>query len=397
LADLSVDLRDLAELDADDWQIWSDMVAANPRLTSPYFRPAYARMAAEVCPGAAVAVFRRGARTVGFFPYQTRWGVVQPLSAPMSDYHGVISRPEETPGLAEVADLMPGDRLKVPAWVGPAEAGHPREMMMSTLPEAGFDDWYDGQRLTFGKYFKDKERARRSMEAELGPLRVEIGMKDPALLDHLIELKREQYRRSRMHDIFACGWTRDLLLRLMQAPDGDVSGSLAALWAGDRLCALEYSMHAGQHYHFWFPAYEPSLARCSPGILLTLDTMKQASDQGYRVFDFGFGGETYKKYFCNTSMDVREAVIRKPSLNNAAVAAISQLLALAGEDRSQRLRTSVRRRWGAIEACETENVALLRGVLAAMTAALAKSVAKSGAGPSKAQPKAPPSAQPKAA
>lgn len=374
MSKLSVELRQIADLDASDWRVWAEMVDANPSLTSPYFQPAYTQIADAVCPGGAVAVFRREGRVIGFFPYQMRNGAMQPLSAPMSDYHGVVSRPEDTPTLAEVAELMPTDRLKVPAWVGPGEAGAAREMMMSALPAEGFEAWYAERRRDFGKYFKDKERARRSMEAELGPIRVETGLRDPALLDYLIDLKREQYQRSRMHDIFACGWTRDLLMQLMLKPRDGLGASIAALWAGDKLCALEYSMHAGQHYHFWFPAYEPSLARCSPGILLTLETMKQASDKGYRVFDFGFGGETYKKYFCNASMSVREATVRKPSLNNAAVQAIGQLMKLAGEDRAHRLRTSLRRRWGAIEACETENVALLRGVLAAMTAALAKSV-----------------------
>ena len=378
---LTVELRQIADLEASDWQVWAEMVAANPALTSPYFRPAYAQIADAVCPGGAVAVFKRGGRVIGYFPYQMRNGAVQPLSAPMSDYHGVVARPVDTPDLAEVAALMPGDRLKVPAWVGPGDAGAAREMMLSVLPPEGFDTWYAERRQSFGKFFKDKERARRSMEAELGPVRVELGLRDPALLDYLIDLKREQYQRSRMHDIFACGWTRDLLMQLMMEPRDGLGASIAALWAGDKLCALEYSMHAGQHYHFWFPAYEPSLARCSPGILLTLETMKQASDLGYRVFDFGFGGEAYKKYFCNASVMVREVTVRKPSLNNAAVTTIGRLMELTGPDRARRFRTSLRRRWGAIEACETENVALLRGVLAAMTAALAKSVTGADAKP----------------
>ena len=74
---------------------------------------------------------------------------------------------------------------------------------------------------------------------------------------------------------------------------------MAAMWAGDTLVAAEYSLHAGDQCHFWFPGYEPSLARCSPGILLSMDTMRLADAQGYRTFDFGFEGEHYKKYFWN--------------------------------------------------------------------------------------------------
>src|SRR5690606_5868195 len=114
---------------------------------------------------------------------------------------------------------------------------------------------------TYGKYFKDKERARRSMETELGPIRVERCLRDPALLDHLIDLKRDQYRRTARHDIFACGWTGDLLHALMHSQSDGFDGNVAALWAGDRLCAIEYSLTGSDQCHFWFPAYQPGLAR----------------------------------------------------------------------------------------------------------------------------------------
>ena len=147
---------------------------------------------------------------------------------------------------------------------------------------------------------------------------------------------------------------------------------MAALWAGDRLCAIEYSLTGGDQCHFWFPAYEPGLARCSPGILLTLDTMKQGAAVGLRTFDFGFGGEGYKKYFCNARRTVREAVVLKPgfgaSLSQAAVTVINA----GGGDRGERLRTSVRRRWNAIEACETRPVDRLLGAVSAARAAAGK-------------------------
>jgi CelD/BcsL family acetyltransferase involved in cellulose biosynthesis len=147
---------------------------------------------------------------------------------------------------------------------------------------------------------------------------------------------------------------------------------MAALWAGDRLTAVEYSLHAGDQYHFWFPGYEPSLSRCSPGILLSLDTMRLASEHGYRTFDFGFEGEHYKKYFCNGFRVVREAVVLRPGLGATMSQAAVGALNLAGGDRGDRLRTSVRRRWAAIEACETTPSARMKGAMQAAGAALAK-------------------------
>jgi len=360
-----------------DETLWRAMLAAEPVLASPYFRPEFTRIAGGISPDAAVAVFKRNGETVGFFAYQTRGGTIQPLGAPMNDYHGVIAFPGQAPDLETVARLLDAPRLRVSAWVGEAEVTEERQTLMVAMPEEGFEAWYAERRTTWGKYFKDKERARRSLEAELGPITVERNLRDPALLDQLIALKRDQYRRTGRHDIFDCGWTAELLHALLQTEGQDDFGaSMAAMYAGEKLVAVEYSLHAGGRYHFWFPVYEPSLARCSPGILLSMDTMRLASEKGYRVFDFGFGGEGYKKYFCNAMQTVREAVVMRPGLGSGLSNAAVGLLNAAGKSRGDRLRTSVRRRWAAIEACETTSMDRLKGAVEAAQVALSKGKAR---------------------
>ena len=372
MTSLKVDIVGIDTLGEAEWATWRAMLAANPALASPYFRPEFARVAGQVSPRAAVAVFSRGGETVGFFPHQRRGGAMQPLAAPMNDYHGLIAFPGGAPSLEEAAGALDATRLNLTAWVGPTALGEDRRTVQVELGDAGYDGWYAERRATHGKFFKDKERARRSMEAELGPMRVEEDLRDPALLDWLIDLKRDQYRRTGRHDIFACGWTADLLHALLKEDGAGFGASMAALWAGDRLTAVEYSLHAGDQYHFWFPGYEPSLARCSPGILLSLDTMRLASARGYRTFDFGFEGEHYKKYFCNGFKLVREAVVLRPGLGATMSQAAVGALNLAGSGRGERLRTSVRRRWAAIEACETTPAARMKGAMQAAGAALAK-------------------------
>ncbi|GAA0639347.1 GNAT family N-acetyltransferase [Brevundimonas lenta] len=367
-----VDILHVDAMGEAEWAAWRAFRAANPALTSPYFRPEFTQVAGRISPRAAVAVFSHGGEVAGFFPHQRRGSAVQPLGAPMNDYHGIIARPGEGPTLAEASALLGGSRLNVTAWVGDTGMGEDRRTVQVELGETGYDAWYAERRTTHGKFFKDKERARRSMETELGTLRVERGLRDPALLDWLIDLKRDQYRRTSRHDIFACGWTAELLHALLQTDIDGFGASMAGLWAGDRLTAIEYSLHADDQYHFWFPAYEPSLARCSPGILLSMDTMRLAAERGYRTFDYGFEGEHYKKYFCNGAHIVREAMVLKPGLGAAVSQAAVRALDLAGEGRGERLRASVRRRWAAIEACETSHADRLRGAVQAAGAALAK-------------------------
>ena len=368
---LQVEIVKAEALGAADIALWRDWSTINPALASPYFRWDYAEIASRVCPGAAVAVFRRGGETVGFFPHQRRGGSVQPLGAPMNDYHGVIAPEDADISLEDVARLLKARRLNVPGWIGAAESGEARTTVQAALPEAGYDAWYAERRSTFGKFFKDKERARRSLEAELGPITVAHGLRDPALLDHLIDLKAAQYRRSGLHDIFACGWTRDLLHALMSEARPDFGASLATMHGGGKLTAIEFSLHAGRHYHFWFPAYEPSLARCSPGILLSMDTMRLAGAEGVRVFDFGFEGEHYKKYFVNAHQTVREAVVMRPGVTSLATDALVGALDRAG-GRGEAIRASLRRRWATIEACEPTPAGRLRGAVVAARSAAAK-------------------------
>lgn len=371
-AELQIEVVKADQLTVADRVLWRAMVEANPDLASPYFRWEFTEIAARISPDAAVAILSKDGKTIGYFPHQRRGSAIQPLGAPMNDYHGVIAMPGEAPSLATVAQLLNAPRLNVSAWVGPSGAGELRETLMTVTPEDGYDAWYAERRSTWGKYFKDKERARRSLETELGPIRVERGIRDPELLDTLIQLKRDQYARTNRHDIFACGWTRDLLHALMASEHEDFGASMAALWAGDRLTAIEYSLHAGDRYHFWFPAYVPELARCSPGILLTMDTMRLGCAAGFRVFDFGFGGEGYKKYFCNATQSVREAVILRPGVGAMLSDAAVGLLNSAGGGKGERIRTSVRRRWAAIEACETTPANRLMGAVAAAGAAMKK-------------------------
>ncbi len=370
--DLKIDIVTADQLGEAEWGLWRAWQKADPALRSPYFRPEFTQIAARISPRAAVAVFRRGEQIVGFFPHQRRGGAMQPLAAPMNDYHGVIAAPGERVMPQDILHLARPSRLNLSAWTTPCEGLADKVCVQTVLPDGGFDDWYAERRQTFGKYFKDKERARRSLESESGPIRFESGMRSPEMLDQLIAMKSGQYRRTGRHDVFACGWTRDLLHALMATDENGFGASMSGLWAGDKLVAMEFSMHADDQYHFWFPVYEPTLARCSPGILLSLDTIQAASAQGYRTFDFGPAGEHYKKYFHNAVQAVGEGVLLRPGLGAVASQATVGLIDAIAGGRATQLRNSVRRRWAAIEACETSHAERLKGVAMAASAAFNK-------------------------
>ena len=368
--DLTIETMTPAELSPDELALWRDIVAADARYASPYFHPRFTQVAGEVAPGARVAILHRGGEIAGFFPHQRRGGTIQPIAAPLTDYHGIIARPGVEPLLEALPDLLGGGALAVNGWVG---ADEPRGLIAGRTLQADLSrGWaaYDASRReAHRKYFKDKDRARRSLERDVGEVRVTLDGRDPARLDRLITLKREQYRASGRHDIFACGWTADLLHALLLVDEPGFGGRLAVLEAGGEPIAYEYGLAAGDHYHFWIPAYEAATARYSPGILLSLETMRQGADLGFTSFDYGFEGEAYKKYFCDRSRTVLEGVVHRAGGSEA----------LAGLGR-HRLALSVRRRWAAIDACETTLAGRARGVATAASIAIGRTRAPQIAG-----------------
>ena len=139
---------------------------------------------------------------------------------------------------------------------------------------------------------------------------------------------------------------------------------MAVLSAGGEPVAYEYGLYAGQQYHFWFPAYELTAARYSPGMLLSLDSMREKSKAGVSTFDFGHAGEPYKKYFCNRTGRIFEGAASRPDMKGALRSVVLMT----------RLGQSVHRRWKTIAGCETSLVGLVAGLSTA-----ARSMATSGA------------------
>ena len=376
---ISVDYIGTDGLSASERALWLGWTADRADYESPFFHPDFTAIAGQIAPGARLAVFHRAGEIVGFFPHQRRGRAAQPLGAPINDYPGVISAPKEALAIDEVTSLLGARSLTVTGWTGPARASQAltsARTLIADLPQ-GWDAYIRDRRAAFSKFFKDKDRSRRSMERDLGAVRVDVETAAPEHFDRLIELKQEQYHRSRRHDIFDCGWTADLLRALKANPDPAFGVRLAVLSADDRPMAYELGLQGGNHYHFWIPAYEAEASRYSPGMLLSMDTMQAGAAHGVRRFDFGFESEAYKKYFCNDTREVWEGA----SLPAGLMQAVNLAATLAGATSaieagaglvSGSLAQSVRRRWAVIDACETTALGRVRAVTAAASAMLGR-------------------------
>lgn len=361
-----------------DRQAWTAFRQADPRLGHPYLDWRYAQAAAKV-PGAALAVFRRGGQARGFFPFQRRGRLAQPLGAPLTDYHGVIGAPDE-PALSpqDVAQAL-GATLRAGGWVSSdaAEGFVVRSRMAADVSE-GPQALEAACEARNHKFWKNLRRLDRAFERDHGPSLFVWDDRDPATLDWIIAEKRAQYRRTRRHDVFACGWTATLLADLFAArAAGDGFGlRLCSLRTGDgRLAAAEASLDDGRTLHMWFPAYDVHFARCGPGMLMTWKEMEAAARDGYAWVDFGAGDADYKSAFAQPSGVALEGVAmggRAPLGQRAG-----RMLSEAGPAPLRRLGTSLGRRLDVIDACATTPGEWWSGAAAAALAAARKTVGAS--------------------
>lgn len=347
-AAISVEVKQPAALSPGERRLWDGFRAAQPGYASPYFDLRYVLAASRAAPSCAVAVIKRAGQVIGFLPFQRRGGAIQPLGAPMTDYHGPLLAAGEVVSLEAMVAALQARTYRFSGLVTDAAAQDPRLTRRRTMQadlSAGFDAWLQRQEAHHPRFFKGKRRNLRALEREVGPLEFCWSRVDDGVLDYVIGLKRAQYRRTRRHDIFACGWTEQMLRGLLADNAPDFGLGFATLRAGGRLLAAEVALLSGGVYHLWLPVYDPAYARYGPGMLMTLETLKAVAAAGIHTVDFGHEDAAYKRYLASPSQCVAEGVV-------AARPTVVSQLAEAAPLLTQ-IQARVRRRLDVISACET--------------------------------------------
>lgn len=349
--ELQARVIEVADLNAAERARWNALRDADPSLASPYFDLRYLDIAADCAPGARIAVVERAGRIVGFLPFQRRGSTLQPLGAPMSDFHGLVA--EDGVALGCVLALLGAERMRVSGLVSrqPVADLAVRHAMAADLSR-GFETYQAGRSSAF---MKDKRRRARALERDHGPAVFTFERPAPELLAWLIAQKRAQIRRTHQHDIFACGWTVELLHRLAKVEAPDFGLRLAVLRAGGTIVAAELGLTAGTRHHLWFPIYDPEFARYSPGALMTLETLRAAAALGIARVDFGPSEEAYKEDFADPAEPVLEGAIAvRPSL-------LAHLRVAPGGERMDEVGRRLARRLDRIAACEPGLIGQVRG------------------------------------
>lgn len=175
---LRIDTIRPAELNAAERGQWALFRAADPALASPYFDVRYTQACGQVCPDAQIAVIHQAGEIAGFLPFQRRGGLMQPLGAPLTDYHGVIARPGAVIDLSQVVKALGAGRFQFSGLTvadGEPVVGIGRRAMLSDV-SGGFEAYLAARKASgHGGFLKDKRRRRAALERDHGPVEFSFG------------------------------------------------------------------------------------------------------------------------------------------------------------------------------------------------------------------------------
>lgn len=351
----------IEDISASEIVQWNNWAAPSGTLLSPYLRFEFAECVSRARSDVRVAVFEDENGVLGFFPHHTkREGVIRPIGAPMSDYQGVIARDYSKFTPQHLLRAAGASALVFDNWYCPAGGHKPsrrsREGSVMVDLSAGAHTYFQAQKSSFKDHFKKSARRLRAAERDLGPVRVELGDASGVAFSQLMAWKRRQYRETGKLDVLGIDWVQNVLSDLRRREGQEFCGLTASLWFGDRLAAVEFGLKGADIYHSWFPAYDPELAKYSPGLLLLHGIFEQAEAHGVSRIDLGRTGAQYKKYYTSYEIPLDQGRFLQPGL--AAMGIYSwesaEKLAEVLPPRLAALPGRVRRRWAQVSAFQPQ-------------------------------------------
>ena len=315
---MNVEVVAAPELSSEDRERWEELRRSNPDLVSPYFHPEFTLAVARAYDDVEVAIIDEGGDPVGFFPFhRRRFGIARPVGDRLSDYHGLIAAPDarfDARRLLRACNLTvwPFDHvLATQATFLPYSEVRTESPIVDL--RGGFQAYVDARKTAGSKRISKLQRAARKLDEEVGPVRLETHVDDPSALEQIIRWKSEQCRRTNVHDYFGEASAVRLVHDIANTKVDGFEGLVSVLYAGDSIAAAHMGMRSNEVLHYWFPGYEHSLSKYSPGGILLVRLAQQMAELGVTTVDLGKGEDPYKASFMTGAVPLIEGVVDVPS------------------------------------------------------------------------------------
>lgn len=296
-------------------RFWVGLHRTDKQLQSPNFHPHFAKAVSRVRDDVEIAVFRTsGGHLAGIFPYQRlREFDAEPIGGRMNDYHGILLAPGIEVDLETLLHKLRIKRFSFHALS--ANQNLFEDYRFDVLPSYSIDVSEGYTRYMDLAKRKSRTLRRlpqkiRALQRDHGPLKFVFDCDLATVFDKLIELKSNKYVKSNTFDIFSVDWAVKLLRQIYQCRDAEFRGILSALWAGNSLAAAHFGMVAGNVLQYWFPVYDPTFSKYSPGLQLMVKTLQNASEEGIDTIDLSYGQSKFKSLFANQQHNVLLGQVR---------------------------------------------------------------------------------------
>jgi CelD/BcsL family acetyltransferase involved in cellulose biosynthesis len=319
----AIDAKDLGPelLDA-----WSRVQEVERAYDSPFFRPEFTLLAAKIWDRVSVGIIEEHGVAVGFFPFERHMFIIgRPIVPMVSDFQGVVvqssvdwSADQFLRG-CRLADMDFSHLIATQSQWAPYRKGLSKSPAIDLA--CGYEKYAQSRRQS-GSVLQRLERQHRQFEREIGPIRVEMDSRDPAALEWLVRTKSRQCANKGYTDTLSVPGIRRFIDLIHAKRVPQFSGMLSVLYAGDRIAAAHFGMRSGSVWHYWFPVYDESFGKYSPGLLLLLRMAQAAPDMGIRRIDLGKGDSVYKERLSNSNVDLADAHVVVQSFGSLLVRTI---------------------------------------------------------------------------
>jgi CelD/BcsL family acetyltransferase involved in cellulose biosynthesis len=324
-----------SELGAAELARWRLLQEQDERFGHPFLAPDYTLALSRHRPDVYVAVLEQGTELAGFFAFERRrFGVGRALS--LADRQGVVHAPSASWSAGELLRgcglaVLEFDRLMACQ----APLLRPQHWSRAVSPvidvPQDFERWLDAKRRLSRSRIKRTLEHRRQLARDHGDLRFELTSRDAGHLGLLMRWKSAQYHRTGEIDRFAQPWIRDVVEDLFEGAEPNLGVHLSVLSVDARPISLCLSLQAHGVLSVWFPTYDSSLAKYSPGLLCMFELVQAARSHGLRAIDLGRGTEPYKQ-----TLKTRDAWVAEGWAERATATALARRLQRAPRRHARR-------------------------------------------------------------
>lgn len=300
-----------SQLSYNDINIWNTIQRENIFLQTPFLSYHYINSVASAKEDVWVCIIELDGKPVIFFPFQYRSlfhktiKVAERVGDEMTDYFGIIASPDVS---IKASELICLSHLNYIGFTHLDASQRTFYGLKGEKPEPGLrisieECYFENLRKTKNKILSDTCRRERKIESDLGPLSFCFNVQDRSkrakALEHLIKTKKAQYHRTNSNDSLKQNWKMEMLKSLSFLKDNECEAILSVLFAGDVWVASHFGLRFGNTLHYWFPVYNPSLKKYSPGRLLLKFIISNTQEKGIQIIDRGAGITPSKMEFAN--------------------------------------------------------------------------------------------------